>query len=403
MRHDDLVPSYQEIVDREQKYVLPVYSRYPLALARGEGVHVFDVEGRRYLDFVGGLGVNALGHSHPRIVKRIREAADGLIHTSNLYYHPYYGRLAEKLAQLSGLDRVFLTNSGTEAIEGALKLARAAGHAAGGNAKCGLVSLEGSYHGRTFGALSVTGQIKHRKEFEPMLGGNVSFAKLNDVASLAAVVDDDTCAIVLEPIQGEGGVRECSAEFLRAAREIADKHNALLVLDEIQCGLGRTGTYFAFQQTGIVPDVVCIAKPIAGGLPMGAFIVREKFSSVIPPGKHGTTFGGGPFTCQIALEFFSIVEEEGLLENVREVGAYMKKCLTQVAADVPVATEVRGRGCMQSLELNIQARPVVDAALKRGLLLNSTQEVVLRLLPSFLIKKEHVDEMAETLRAVLTA
>jgi acetylornithine/N-succinyldiaminopimelate aminotransferase len=395
------VSSYKEIVNREQKYVLPVYSRYPLALARGEGVHLFDVEGRRYLDFVGGLGVNALGHSHPRIVKRIRQAADGLIHTSNLYYHPFYGRVAERLAELSGLDRVFLTNSGTEAIEGALKLARAAGHSTGGDAKCGLV--EGSYHGRTFGALSVTGQVKHRKEFEPMLGGNVGFAKLNDAASLASAVNDDTCAIVLEPIQGEGGVRECSAEFLRAAREIADKHNALLVLDEIQCGLGRTGTYFAFQQAGIVPDVVCIAKPIAGGLPMGAFIVREKFANVIPPGKHGTTFGGGPFTCQIALEFFSIVEEERLLENVHEVGAYMKKCLTELAADIPVAKEARGRGCMQSLELTVPARPVVDAAMDRGLLLNSTQDVVLRLLPSFLIKKEHVDEMAETLRAVLTA
>lgn len=403
MRHDGLVSSYQEIIDREQKYVLPVYSRYPLTLERGEGVHLFDVEGRRYLDFVGGLGVNALGHSHPRIVKRIQQAADGLIHTSNLYYHPYYGRVAQRLAELSGLDRVFLTNSGTEAIEGALKLARAAGHVAGGDAKCGLVSLEGSYHGRTFGALSVTGQIKHRKEFEPMLGGNVGFAKLNDVASLAAAVNEDTCAIVLEPIQGEGGVRECSAEFLRAAREIADNHNALLVLDEIQCGLGRTGTYFAFQQAGIVPDVVCVAKPIAGGLPMGAFIVREKFAQVIPPGKHGTTFGGGPFTCQIALEFFSIVDDERLLENVREVGAYMKKRLTRLANDIPVAKEARGRGCMQSLELTIPARPVVDSAMKRGLLLNSTQDVVLRLLPSFLIKREHVDEMAETLRAVLTA
>lgn len=403
MRHDGLVSSYQEIIDREQKYVLPVYSRYPLTLERGEGVHLFDVEGRRYLDFVGGLGVNALGHSHPRIVKRIQQAADGLIHTSNLYYHPYYGRVAQRLAELSGLDRVFLTNSGTEAIEGALKLARAAGHVAGGDAKCGLVSLEGSYHGRTFGALSVTGQIKHRKEFEPMLGGNVGFAKLNDVASLAAAVNEDTCAIVLEPIQGEGGVRECSAEFLRAAREIADNHNALLVLDEIQCGLGRTGTYFAFQQAGIVPDVVCVAKPIAGGLPMGAFIVREKFAQVIPPGKHGTTFGGGPFTCQIALEFFSVVDDERLLENVREVGAYMKKRLTRLANDIPVAKEARGRGCMQSLELTIPARPVVDSAMKRGLLLNSTQDVVLRLLPSFLIKREHVDEMAETLRAVLTA
>jgi predicted acetylornithine/succinylornithine family transaminase len=395
------VPSFQEIVALEQKHVLPVYSRYPLALARGEGVWLFDVDGKKYLDFVGGLGVNALGHSHPRIVNAIREAADGLIHTSNLYYHPHYGKVAETLTRLTGLDRVFLTNSGTEAIEGALKVARAAGSANTSPQKCGLVSLEGSYHGRTFGALSVTGQAKHRSGFEPMLGGSVRFAKLNDVASLEAAVTPDTCALVLETIQGEGGVRECAPEFLQAARRIADDNGAALILDEIQCGLGRTGQFFAFQNAGITPDIVCIAKPIAGGFPMGAFIVKEKFANAIAAGKHGTTFGGGPFTCRMALEFFSIVADENLLENARTVGAYMKQKLQAIVDRVPVAKEARGRGCMQSLELSIPARPIVDAAMQQGLLLNSTQDVVLRLLPPFIITNEHVDQMAEILERVL--
>jgi predicted acetylornithine/succinylornithine family transaminase len=392
---------FAAIVAREQKHVLPVYARYPIALDRGEGVYVYDVDGRRYLDLVGGLGVNALGHAHPRIVEAIRSEADKLLHTSNLYYHKYYGVLAEKLAALSGLDRVFLANSGTETIEGALKLARAAGHAAGSDAKCGLVSLEGAYHGRTFGAMSVTGQVKYRKEFEPMLGGVVGFAKLNDIDSLRAAVDDNTCAIVLEPIQGEGGVRECTREFLQAARELADQHHALLILDEIQCGLGRTGHYFAFQEFGVTPDVVCVAKPIAGGLPLGAFIVREKYAKMIPPGKHGTTFGGGPFACRIALEYFAILEDEKLLENVRRVGAYMQQQFRLLQTEFSIVKEIRGRGCMQSIELTVAARPVVEAAIAEGVLLNSTQDVVLRFLPSFLLQEEHVDAAVSVLRKLL--
>jgi predicted acetylornithine/succinylornithine family transaminase len=392
---------FTAILAREQKHVLPVYARYPIALERGEGVYVYDVDGRRYLDLVGGLGVNALGHAHPRIVQAIRNEADQLIHTSNLYYHKYYGILAEKLSHLSGLDRIFLANSGTETIEGALKLARAAGHAAGGDAKCGLVSLEGSYHGRTFGAMSVTGQAKYRKEFEPMLGGMVGFARLNDIDSLRAAVDDNTCAIVLEPIQGEGGVRECTPEFLQAARHLADKHSALLILDEIQCGLGRTGHYFAFQEFGVMPDVVCVAKPIAAGLPLGAFLVREKYAKMIPPGKHGTTFGGGPFACRIALEYFAILEEEKLLDNVRRVGEYMQQQFRILAHEFSIVRETRGRGCMQSIELSVPARPIVEAALSEGVLLNSTQDVVLRFLPSFLLQEEHVDTAMVVLRKLL--
>src|SRR5579872_5071034 len=263
--------TFEQIADLEKRYLLGTYNRYPVVLTRGKGVFLYDIDDRRYLDFVSGLGVNALGHAHPRIVKTIREQAAKLIHVSNLYYHEYQGELAEKLCALSGLDRAFFSNSGTEAIEGSIKLARLAGHRAGGEAKCKLVALEGSYHGRTFGALSLTGQAKHRKGFEPLLE-DVTFVKQNDLDGLRAAINDNTCAIVLEPIFGEGGIYECSVEFLRECRALADRHKAALIFDEIQCGLGRTGSIFAFQTFGVTPDIVAIAKPIAAGLPLGAFI-----------------------------------------------------------------------------------------------------------------------------------
>src|SRR5205807_4786243 len=242
----------------------------------------------------------------------------------------FQGRLAEKLCQLSGLNRAFFSNSGTEAIEGSIKLARLAGHREGGEAKSRLVALQGSYHGRTFGALSLTGQDKHRKGFEPLLE-EVSFVKQNDVDGLRAAVNDNTCAIVLEPIFGEGGIHECSVEFLQECRSLADRHRAALIFDEIQCGLGRTGTIFAFQSLGVTPDIVAIAKPIAAGLPLGAFLAKEEFASAISPGQHGTTFGGGPLACRVALEYLEVVEEEKLLENVNRVGAYLKSELQTLA------------------------------------------------------------------------
>src|ERR1700758_46160 len=330
--------TFEQIAERERQFLLQTYNRYPVVLTRGKGVFLYDIDDRRYLDFVSGLGVNALGHAHPRIVKTIREQAAKLIHVSNLYYHEYQGALAEKLCTLAGSSvggpsmgtcRAFFSNSGTEAIEGSIKLARLAGHRAGGEAKCRLVALEGSYHGRTFGALSLTGQEKHRKEFEPLLE-EVTFVKQNDVEGLRAAVNDNTCAIVLEPIFGEGGIYECSVEFLREGRALADQHRAALIFDEIQCGLGRTGTIFAFQSFGVTPDIVAIAKPIAAGLPLGAFIAKEEFASAISVGQHGTTFGGGPLACRIALEFLSIVEEEKLLENVNKVGAYLQQELSEL-------------------------------------------------------------------------
>jgi predicted acetylornithine/succinylornithine family transaminase len=394
------MPNLQQIADLEKRFLLPTYNRYPVAFERGKGVFLFDFEGRKYLDFVAGLGVNALGHSHPRIVKTIREQAAKLIHVSNLYYNEYQGQLAERLCQLSGLDRVFFSNSGTEAMEGAIKLARLAGHKAGGDAKCQLVALQGSYHGRTFGAMSLTGQDKYRKGFEPLLE-NVTFVEQNNVQSLRSAVNANTCAIVLEPIFGEGGILECSTDFLRECRALADQYQAALILDEIQCGLGRTGTIFAFQGFNVVPDIVTIAKPIAAGLPLGAFLSKERFASAISPGQHGTTFGGGPLACRVALEYLAIVEQEHLLENVAKVGGYLHQQLQELVGKYCSTREVRGRGFMQGLVLDIPARPIVEQGLAEGVLFNVTQETVVRFLPPFLLEEKHVDKGIRVLKKLL--
>jgi len=394
------MPTADEVISRERHFLLQTYSRYPLVIARGKGVFLFDLDGKRYLDFVAGLGVNALGHAHPRIVKTIREQAARVIHLSNLYFNEYQGQLAEKLCGLSGLDRAFFSNSGTEAIEGSIKLARLAGHRAGGEAKSRLVALAGSYHGRTFGAMSLTGQDKYRKGFEPLLE-DVKFVPRNDLEALRAAVDANTCAIVLEPIFGEGGIHECSLEFFQECRALADRHQAALIFDEIQCGLGRTGTSFAFQSFAVTPDMVAIAKPIAAGLPLGAFLAKEAFASSISAGQHGTTFGGGPLACRVALEVLAIIEEEKLLERVIRVGGYLHAQLQSLAGHFAMAQEVRGRGLIQGLQLDAPARPIVEQALAEGILFNSTQDTVLRFLPPFLLEEKHVDKGIRVLKKLL--
>src|SRR5271157_2850237 len=397
-----LIVTYQEIVEREQKYLLNTYARYPIAMARGKGMYLYDVEGKRYLDLLSGLGVNALGHAHPRIVGVIRDQSAKVIHLSNLYYNEYQGLLAEKLCVKSGLDRAFFSNSGTEAIEGALKLVRAAGHATGGPEKSMVIALDNSFHGRTMGALALTAQPKYRQDFEPMLEG-VRFVPLNDIEALRAAMDDKVCGIVLEPIQGEGGVHVTSPEFLRACREAADQQHAALIFDEIQCGMGRMGQLFASQHFGVMPDVVCIAKPMAAGLPMGAFLAKQDFAQHITPGKHGTTFGGGPLACRVALEYLAILEEENLLEQVRRVGAYFTSKLQELVEKFEIATEVRGVGAIQALQLTIPGKPILDGALADGLLINVTQENVLRFLQPFLMQEKHVDAGVRILKRQLKA
>ena len=379
------LPSIEEL---EKKHLIQTYARYPLAIERGRGCWVYDTEGRKYLDFLSGLGVNALGHAHPRIVKVMREQARRAIHVSNLYYHAYQAPLAARLAKLSGLDRVFLCNSGTEAVEGALKLARA--HCAKAQDKFHLVALDNSFHGRTLGALAATGQEKHRLPFRPLLPG-VEFVRFNDVAGLRARVNEHTAAILLEPIQGEGGIFELDLEFLRAAAQLARQYDALLILDEIQCGLGRTGDYFAFRRLGVKPDIVVAAKPLAAGLPLGAIIAREPVAAALGTGMHGSTFGGGPLACRVALEFLDILEQEKLLNNVQRVGAYFQRRLRQLQRRFPFIKAVRGRGLMLAADLKFDARPIVNEAMQAGLLVNSTHDTVLRFLPPYIIGEEHVD------------
>jgi len=392
--------TYEQIADLERQYLLPTYNRYPVTFDRGKGVFLYDLEGKKYLDLVSGIGVNALGYAHPRIVKTIRDQAAKLIHISNLYYHEYQGALAEKLAFSSGLQRVFFSNSGTEAIEGSIKLARLAAHRVGGPEKSRFIGLEGSYHGRTFGALSLTGQEKHRKGFEPLLE-DVTFVPRDNIEALRAAVNSNTCAIVLEPIFGEGGIFECSVEFLRECRALADQHKAALIFDEIQCGLGRTGTLFAYQALGVTPDIVAIAKPIAAGLPLGAFIAKEEFASAISPGQHGTTFGGGPLACRVALEYLAILEDENLLSNVSTVGGYLNQQLKELVEDYAAAKEVRGRGFIQGIDLEIPSRPIVEQGLAHGVLFNSTHDTVVRFLPPFLLQEQHVDKGIRVLRKFL--
>jgi acetylornithine/N-succinyldiaminopimelate aminotransferase len=397
----------------EARHLMNTYKRPAVVFTRGRGCRVFDSEGRAYLDFLGGIAVNALGHAHPGLVRVIRREAGRAIHQSNLFHNPYQGPLAAKLAKWSGLDRVFFTNSGTEAIEGALKLARAHGHAAAqdgaasasggaaaGKGKPRILALENSFHGRTFGAVSITYPAKYREPFAPLVPG-AEFVRFNDVADLEAKFDDTVCAVVIETIQGEGGVHPVSAEFWARARALASKFNAAMIADEIQCGLGRTGRHFAYQKFESRPDIVTVAKPLAGGLPLGAFIASEEFASAFVPGMHGTTFGGGPMICAAALEVLEIIDKKNLLGNIRERGAELRAGLEKLATQFDFIREVRGEGLIVGVELTIDGTPIVSEALRSGLLINCTHEKVLRLLPPFILRKQDVTEFLKRFESVL--
>ena len=382
-------------MDLEREYLLQNYARYPLTLHRGKGAYVYDLEGKRYLDFIAGIGVNALGHAHPRIVKVIRQQAALLIHCSNLYYHEFQGPLAKKLAQVSGLQRTFFCNSGTEAMEGALKMVRAHGNKID-PAKIEIVSVDNSFHGRTLGALSITGQPKYRKDFEPLLAG-VRFVPQGDAAALESAVNERTAGIVIEWTQGEGGIFPISTEYARKARELADRHNALLVFDEIQCGVGRPGKYFSYQLADpvVLPDVMVAAKPLACGLPLGAIVANERAAASIGAGMHGSTFGGSALACRVALEFFDILEE--LLPSIERVGGYFRSVLGDLARKHSFVKEVRGRGLMIGMELEIPGKQLVLDAMTKGLLINCTHDTVLRFLPPYIITEKEVDSAVKTL------
>jgi acetylornithine/N-succinyldiaminopimelate aminotransferase len=398
--------SLSALSDADQ-FLLPTYKRPPIVFTRGRGAYVFDSRGQKYLDFLGGIAVNALGHAHPRIIKTIRRESARAIHLSNLFHNEFQGPLARKLAQWSGLDRVFFANSGTEAVDGALKLARLCGRPApGANSpaapKTRILAMTNSFHGRTFGALSVTATEKYRAPFEPLVPG-VEFIKFNDVADLESKFDDSVCAVLLETIQGEGGIYPVTEAFWERARALSTQHDTLLIADEIQCGLGRTGRNFAYQRFSSKPDIAVIAKPLAAGLPLGAIVTSEAVAAQIAPGLHGTTFGGGPMICAVALEFLRIVEEERVLENVRARGAELGAGLEELKSKFDFVKEVRGEGCLLGVELSVEGGPFVAEALRRGLLINCTHDFTIRLLPSFLITRAQVREFLQLFETVLSS
>ncbi len=381
--------TFEEIKSLEQQYLLQNYARYPLALHRGKGCYVYDLDGNRYLDLISGIGVNSLGYAHPRITKVIRQQAGLLLHTSNLYYHEFQGKLAERIAKASGLARCFFCNSGTEAMEGALKMIKAHGNAISPS-KHEIISLDNSFHGRSLGALSITGQPKYRKDFEPLLPG-VKFVPFRDVRALEAAFNENTAGIAMEIIQGEGGIYPLSEPFVRKARELADRYNALIVFDEIQCGVGRPGTYFGYQllEPVVLPDIMIAAKPMACGIPLGVIAVNEKAAASIKAGMHGSTYGGGPLACRVALEFFDILDE--LLPAIQDVGGYFRMRLTDLARRHSLIKEVRGQGLMIGVELEFSGKQLVLDGMKEGLLFNCTHDTVLRFLPPYILSEQDVD------------
>ncbi|HTS47820.1 MAG TPA: aspartate aminotransferase family protein [Bryobacteraceae bacterium] len=391
----------ERIQKLESEYLLQNYARYPLLLQRGKGCYVFDASGKRYLDFIAGIGVNALGHAHPRLVKTIRAQAGVLLHTSNLYYHEYQGPLAARLANISGLQRTFFCNSGTEAMEGALKMIRSHGRKISPE-KHEVISLHNSFHGRTFGSLSITGQEKYRRDFEPLLPG-AKFVPANDITALEQMFSERTAGIVIEWIQGEGGIFPMATEYARKARELADRFDALLVFDEIQCGVGRVGKYFAYQLADpiVLPDIMVAAKPLACGIPLGVIVANERAAKAIGAGMHGSTFGGGPLACRVALDFLDILE--GLLPHIDQAGAYFRGKLDALRPRFPFIKEVRGRGLMVGMDLSIPGKQIILDAMQDGLLLNCTHDTVLRFLPPYIVSEKEIDRAVRILQKALKA
>jgi acetylornithine/N-succinyldiaminopimelate aminotransferase len=389
-----------QVRDLESKYIVQTYRRTPIVLVRGKGVCVYDEEGREYLDLLAGIGVGALGHGHEGLAKAVAEQSREMIHCSNLFFHPLQGRVAERLAKLSGLSRAFFCNSGAEAVEACLKFARRYWYTKGDANRTEIIAMEGDFHGRTFGALSVTWDEHYRAPFAPLLP-NVSFVPVNDPAKLRAAVSEKTAAIILEPIQGEGGVRPLTQEFADAINEVTAKTRALLIADEVQCGLGRTGYPFYFQKLGMTPDLVSVGKALAAGVPMGAALVKEEVGAALAFGDHGTTFGGNLLACRAALVCLDEISSS-LMDHVKTVGAHLETRLRALKAKHSAIVDVRGAGLMWGLELNMDAAAVHEAAIRQGVLVNRTAGKVIRLLPPLMITEGELDRALGLLDAAFS-
>lgn len=389
-------------IETAENSLIHTYSRYPIVFDRGEGVYLYDTDGKKYLDFGAGIAVFALGYKVDAYNEALKEQIDKLIHTSNLFYTVPMAEAARKLVKASGMDRVFFCNSGTEAIEGALKIARKYTYLKGQKGRTDIIAMNHSFHGRTTGALAVTGNVKYREPFEPLMEG-VSFAEFNDLSSVKRLVTDKTCGIIMEPVQGEGGIYPATKEFITGVKNLCDEKDILLIFDEIQCGMGRTGAMYACQGFGVKPDILTTAKALGCGVPVGAFLVNEKVKDVLKPGDHGTTYGGNPLAMAAVSRVLDLFEEERILDHVNEIAPYLEKQLDELAGQFPFVKERRGKGLMQGLELSIPAGGIISQALEKGLVLISAGASIIRFVPPLIIEKKHVDEMIEIMKSILTA
>ena len=389
-------------IQKSEQNILHTYNRFPVVLEKGEGVYLYDVDGGKYLDFAAGIAVCALGYSNDEYKQALKDQIDKLTHVSNLYYNNPMTEAGEKVLKASGMSKVFFTNSGTEAIEGALKAAKKYAYKKAGHAGFEIIAMNHSFHGRSVGALSVTGTAHYREPFEPLMGG-VKFADYNDLDSVKAQVTDKTCAIIMETVQGEGGIYPADPEFIKGVRALCDEKDIVLILDEIQCSMGRSGHYFAWQAYGVQPDIMTCAKALGSGVPVGAFVLNEKLAEAsLEPGDHGTTYGGNPFVCAAVSKVFDIFEKDHIVEHVRELTPYLEQKLDDLVEKYDCFAARRGKGFMQGLV--VTGRPVgevVNKALANGLLVISAGKDVLRLVPPLVIEKEHIDEMIEKLEASL--
>ncbi len=396
--------STADIIKKAEDHLLHTYNRYPVVFDHGKGVRLYDSDGKEYLDFCAGIAVYALGYGNKRYEDALKGQIEKITHTSNYYYSEPLAEAAEKLCRAASLPKVFFTNSGAEAVEGAIKAARKYAYLKDNKTDHEIIAMEHSFHGRTFGALSVTGNAHYREPFEPMIG-NVKFAKYNDIESVEALVSDRTCAIIMETVQGEGGIYPADRDFIQKIRKICDEKDILLILDEIQCGMGRSGSMFAFMQYGIKPDILTTAKAVGCGVPVGAFLVNEKVAaSSLVPGDHGTTYGGNPLACAAVSAVLDIFEEDGIIDNVNEIAPYLEQKLKEVVASHDFLTEERGLGLMRAIVFDTDRKKpgdVVKAALENGLVLITAGTDVIRFLPPLIITRADVDEMVEKLSASL--
>lgn len=391
----------QEYISEAEADLLHTYNRYQIVLDHGDGVHLYDTDGKEYLDFVSGIGVFALGYNNKAYNNALKSQIDKIIHTSNYFYNVPAIEAARKLKKISGMDRVFFTNSGAEAVEGAIKAARKYGYLKDGTTDHEIIAMEHSFHGRTMGALSVTGNPHYREAFEPMIG-NIKFATMNDFDSVERLVTDKTCAILLETVQGEGGIYPATEDFLRKIRALCDEKDILLILDEIQCGMGRTGTYFAWQKYGVKPDILTSAKALSCGVPMGAFLMTEHVAqNSLKAGDHGTTYGGNPLAAAATNKVLDLFEENHIIEHVNVVAPYLEQKLEELAAEFPHVKARRGAGLLQGLEFDIPVGDIIVKAMDKGLILINAGANVLRFIPPLIIENEDVDAMISILRSVL--